>query len=126
MDDQRKCEISNLTLAASSHGNRKYLPVFQKHVKRRNNKSRYKKIKNLDRIALKLDSILAKYYPKSLETGAVKKDLIDLEGFNWDFNSSITLQPDKTLIFWILDYGYSENNINSNQIIIHYGNNPIQ
>lgn len=78
----------------------------------------------MDNLAIRLDDILARHYPFSNGVESLRKDLLDREGFAWDFNTSVT-HYDKNWVFWILDYGYSTST-NKNLIIIHYGNNPVQ
>lgn len=120
----RICPISNLPLSPFSHGNKKYHADAEQTAKEINNARRYQRIKNMDNLAIRLDDILARYYPFSKGLEPLRKDLLDREGFVWDFNTSVT-PHEKNWIFWILDYGYSQTN-NKNLILIHYGNNPLQ
>lgn len=120
----RICPISKLPLSPFAHGNKKYHTGAEQAARELNNARRYKRIKNMDNLAIRLDDILARHYPFSNGVESLRKDLLDREGFAWDFNTSVT-HYDKNWVFWILDYGYSTST-NKNLIIIHYGNNPVQ
>jgi penicillin V acylase-like amidase (Ntn superfamily) len=126
MKEKRICPISNLPLPPESHGNKKYHPDAETEAKYRNNERRYTRIRNLTNLAIRLDDILAKYFPNSNGTDAISKEVLKREGFRWDFNSTITELADNIPVFWVLDYGYSFGDKKGESIIIYYGNNPLQ
>ena len=122
----RICPISKLPLPPKAHGNKIYHPYAEEEAKHLNNEKSYHWIRNMVNQAKRLDEILAKHYPHSRDTVAISKDILDREGFAWDFNSAMTPLPDNTPVYWILYYGYSVAENQNNLIFIHYGNNPIQ
>jgi hypothetical protein len=123
--EPRLCPITNQPLPNDAHGNQKYFPAdeVQKTAKQQNNNFQYGRVKNLINQAKRLDDILERHYSHSQGSVTIKKHLLDLDGFAWDFNSGQT-SLGRQEIFWILDYGYSF--INKKKIIIYYGANPLQ
>lgn len=115
MKKERFCPISGKSLTGF-HGNRKLHPDAIRSRKKESNSRRYDKIKEMDKKALNLDRMLKHYYPVSKGKDGIDKNL--LIGFAWDFITRITNST--TLIFWILDYGYSYID-NKRKIIIHHG-----
>lgn len=115
MSSSRKCPLTGKPLDGF-HGNRKLHPDAEKLRKKLNNKQRYRKIKEMDKKALRLDAILDHYY--DLSKGSIAIDKTILINFSWDFMTKITGSGNP--IFWILDYGYSYSD-NKKKIIIYDG-----
>jgi hypothetical protein len=123
---ERLCPISKIPLPTNAHGNRKYHPVAEKEVKQINNERTNDRIRDPLKLLKRLDDILSKHYAHSNGTNSINKDILVREGFLWDCNLAITSLPDKSPIFWIIDYGYSFSDKKANNLKIHHGNNPIQ
>ncbi len=119
MNHPRSCPITGKTLEGF-HGNRKVHPEAEKTKKDLTNKKRHSKVKDMNKQALRLDKILEYYYPTSDGKVEIEKNM--LRGFAWDFITRIS--NESTLIFWILDYGYSYSS-DKKKIKIHYGNDQL-
>jgi hypothetical protein len=117
MPHARTCPLTGKPLDGF-HGNRKLHPDAEKLRKKLNNKKRYRKIKEMDKKALRLDAMLEHYYDLSKGNTPIDKNI--LLDFSWDFVTKITGSANP--IFWILDYGYSYSD-NKKKIIIHDGTN---
>jgi hypothetical protein len=117
MKPSQTCPITGKSLEGF-HGNRKVHPEAERTRKNHNNKKRYSKLKEMDKLALGLDKTLEYYYPFSNGTVAIDRNL--LKGFFWDFTTKMTKGTTEPII-WVLNYGYSFID-NKKKIIIHYGN----
>jgi hypothetical protein len=123
MESDRFCPHCELPLESWYHGNRKYHPTCIKEAKNLSNHARYRRIQKMDKLALFLDYLLKTYYPLSNGKAPIDKEMLSAQGFDFNFNTSMTKENDIPL-FWILEYGYSYAE-DGEKIIIHYGNNPL-
>lgn len=115
------CSICKLALPATVNGNRKYHSHCAPQNKKNKNRSRYSRIKEMDKEALRLDRILQYFFLHSQGKESIDRSLLDRSMFRWDFIIKIVGNPP---VFWILEYGYSYTD-NKKKIIVHNGNKSI-